>query len=136
MGRTLPRCDPTAYTLRRSTASSCDGPAKRGGSWGSAAAGGSTMPREPDIAFAQRLLRLGRREGDREGLRRALPELMLAADTAGEREEVRKLVQRLFTERGPLAESRWLDMRAAGRVAPFAYAWAVRRPHLVAGARR
>jgi hypothetical protein len=94
------------------------------------------MPREPDIAFAQRLLRLGRREGDRERLRLALPELMLAAETAGQREEVRKLVQRLFTERGPLAESRWLDMRAAGRVAAFAYAWAVRRPDLVAGARR
>jgi hypothetical protein len=90
----------------------------------------------PDIAFAQRLLALGRREGDRERLRLALPELMGAATTSQERDEVRKLVQRLLTARGPATESDWLDMRAAGRVAAFAYAWAIHRPDLVSGVRR
>jgi hypothetical protein len=94
------------------------------------------MPAEPNLPFAQRLLALGRREDDRERLRLALPELMAAATTADDRDEVRKLVQRLFTGRGPLTESEWLDMRAAGRVAAFAFAWAVRRPDLVSGVRR
>jgi hypothetical protein len=94
------------------------------------------MPEPPDVAFAQRLLALGRRESDRERLRLALPELMAAAATPQERDEVRNLVQRLFTASGPLAESQWLDMRAAGRVAAFAYAWAIRRPDLVSGVRR
>jgi hypothetical protein len=94
------------------------------------------LSREPDIAFAQRLLTLGRREGDRERLRLALPELMAAAATPRERDAVRTLVQRLFMGRGPLTESQWLDMRAAGRVAAFAFAWAVQRPDLVSGVRR
>ena len=92
------------------------------------------MPREPDVAFAQRLLRLGRRDSDRERL--ALPELMAAASTSRERDEVRKLVERLLTGRGQLSESRWLDVRAADRVAACAFAWAVRRPDLVSGVRR
>ena len=94
------------------------------------------MPREPDVAFAQRLLRLGRRDSDRERLRLALPELMAAASTSRERDEVRKLVERLLTGRGQLSESRWLDVRAADRVAACAFAWAVRRPDLVSGVRR
>jgi hypothetical protein len=93
------------------------------------------MPEPPDVAFAQRLLTLGGRDSDRERLRLALPELMAAATTSHERDEVRKLVQRLFTARGPLAESQWLDMRAAGRVAAFAYAWAIHRPDLVSRVR-
>jgi hypothetical protein len=94
------------------------------------------MPEPPDVAFAQRLLRLGRRELDHERLRLALPELMGAATTPHERDEVHKLVERLFTARAPLAESEWLDMRAAGRVAAFANAWAIHRPDLVSGVRR
>jgi hypothetical protein len=94
------------------------------------------MPSEPNLAFTQRLLALGRREGDRERLRLALPELMAAAATADDCEQVGELVRRLFTGRGPLTESEWLDMRSAGRVAAFAYAWAVRRPDLVSGVRR
>jgi hypothetical protein len=94
------------------------------------------MPPEPDVAFAHRLLRLGRRDDDHERLRLAVPELMAAATTAAERDDVRVLVQRLLTDRGRLAESRWLDMRAAERVAACAFAWAVRRPDLVSGVRR
>lgn len=93
------------------------------------------MP-EPDVAFAMRLLRLGRREGDHERLRLALPELLAAATTASERDDVRVLVHRLLTGRGPFAESRWLDMRAAERVAACAYAWAIHRPDLVSGVPR
>jgi hypothetical protein len=94
------------------------------------------MAHEPDIAFAERLLTLGRRDDDRERLRLALPELMAAAATPRERDAARRLVQRLLTGRGPLSESEWLDMRAAGRVAAFAFAWAVQRPDLVSGVRR
>jgi hypothetical protein len=94
------------------------------------------MPPEPDVALAHRLLRFGRRDDDHERLRLALPELMAAATTAHERDEVRLLVQRLLTGRGLLAESRWLDMRAAERVAACAFAWAIYRPDLVSGVRR
>ena len=93
------------------------------------------MP-EPDVALARRLLRLGRRDGDHERLRLALPELLAAATTPRERDHVRVLVQRLLTGRGLLAESHWLDMRAAERVAASAFAWAVHRPDLVSGVRR
>jgi hypothetical protein len=93
------------------------------------------MP-EPDVALARRLLRLGRRDGDHERLRLALPELLAAATTPRERDDVRVLVQRLLTGRGVLAESHWLDMRAAERVAASAFAWAVHRPDLVSGVRR
>jgi hypothetical protein len=94
------------------------------------------MPEPPDVGFARRVLRLGRRELDHERLRLALPELMAAATTRREREDVRVLVQRLLTGRGLLAESHWLDMRAAERVAASAFAWAARRPNLVSGVRR
>ena len=93
------------------------------------------MP-EPDVALARRLLRLGRRDGDHERLRLALPELLAAATTPRERGDVRVLVQRLLSGRGLLAESHWLDMRAAERVAASAFAWAVHRPDLVSGVRR
>jgi hypothetical protein len=93
-------------------------------------------PEPPDVAFAYRLLRLGRREEDHERLRLALPELMAAAQTPAERDDVRVLVHRLLTGRGLLAESRWLDMRAAERVAACAFAWAIHRPDLVSGVRR
>ena len=93
------------------------------------------MP-EPDVALARRLLRLGRRDGDHERLRLALPELLAAATTPPDRDDVRVLVQRLLSGRGLLAESHWLDMRAAERVAASAFAWAVHRPDLVSGVRR
>jgi hypothetical protein len=93
------------------------------------------MP-EPDVALARRLLRLGRRDGDHERLRLALPELLAAATTPPDRNDVRVLVQRLLSGRGLLAESHWLDMRAAERVAASAFAWAVHRPDLVSGVRR
>ena len=93
------------------------------------------MP-EPDVALARRLLRLGRRDGDHERLRLALPELLAAATTPPERDDVRVLVQRLLSGRGLLVESHWLDMRAAERVAASAFAWAVHRPDLVSGVRR
>jgi hypothetical protein len=93
------------------------------------------MP-EPDLALARRLLRLGRRDGDHERLRLALPELLAAATTPRERDDARVLVQRLLTDRGVSAESHWLDMRAAERVAASAFAWAVHRPDLVSGVRR
>jgi hypothetical protein len=93
------------------------------------------MP-EPDVALARRLLRLGRRDGDHERLRLALPELLAAATTPPDRDDVRVLVQRLLGGRGLLAESHWLDMRAAERVAASAFAWAVHRPDLVSGVRR
>jgi hypothetical protein len=90
---------------------------------------------EPNVAFAREVLRLGRGR-DRERLRLALPELMAAAESAQEREEVRRLVHRALTAPGPGAEPRWLDMRAAERVADYALVWAVRRPDLVPGVRR
>ena len=93
------------------------------------------MP-EPDVALARRLLRLGRRDSDHERLLLALPELLAAATTPRERDDVRLLVQRLLTGGGLRAESHWLDMRAAERVAASAFAWAVRRPDLVGGVRR
>ena len=93
------------------------------------------MP-EPDVALARRLLRLGRRDGDHERLRLALPELLAAATTPRERDDVRLLVQRLLTGGRLRAESHWLDMRAAERVAASAFAWAVHRPDLVSGVRR
>jgi hypothetical protein len=93
------------------------------------------MP-EPDVALARRLLRLGRRDGDHERLRLALPELLAAATTPPDRDDVRVLVERLLSGRGLLAESHWLDMRAAERVAASAFAWAVHRPDLVSGVRR
>jgi hypothetical protein len=93
------------------------------------------MP-EPDVALARRLLRLGRRDGDHERLRLALPELLAAATTPPDRDDVRVLVQRLLSGRGLFAESHWLDMRAAERVAASAFAWAVHRPDLVSGVRR
>jgi hypothetical protein len=93
------------------------------------------MP-EPDLALARRLLNLGRRDGDHERLRLALPELLAAATTPRERDDARVLVQRLLTDRGLSAESHWLDMRAAERVAASAFAWAIHRPDLVSGVRR
>jgi hypothetical protein len=74
--------------------------------------------------------------GDHERLRLALPELLAAATTPHERDDARVLVQRLLTDRGLSAESHWLDMRAAERVAASAFAWAVHRPDLVSGVRR
>jgi hypothetical protein len=74
--------------------------------------------------------------GDHERLRLALPELLAAATTPRERDDARVLVQRLLTDRGLSAESHWLDMRAAERVAASAFAWAVHRPDLVSGVRR
>jgi hypothetical protein len=74
--------------------------------------------------------------GDHERLRLALPELLAAATTPHERDDARVLVQRLLTDRGLPAESQWLDMRAAERVAASAFAWAVHRPDLVSGVRR
>jgi hypothetical protein len=73
---------------------------------------------------------------DHERLRLALPELLAAATTPRERDDARVLVQRLLTDRGLPAESQWLDMRAAERVAASAFAWAVHRPDLVSGVRR
>jgi hypothetical protein len=92
------------------------------------------MSAEPNVVFARDLL--AGHDRDPERLRLALPELMAAAQTARERDEVRRLVQRLLTGPGPFAEPRWLDMRAAERVAGFALAWAIRRPDLVSGVRR
>jgi hypothetical protein len=74
--------------------------------------------------------------GDHERLRLALPELLAAATTPRERDDARVLVQRLLADRGLPAESQWLDMRAAERVAASAFAWAVHRPDLVSGVRR
>jgi hypothetical protein len=92
------------------------------------------MPAEPNVAFARDLL--AGHDRDHERLRLAVPELMAAARTARERDEVRRLVQRLLTGAGPFAEPAWLDMRAAERVAGYGLAWAVRRPDLVSRVRR
>jgi hypothetical protein len=92
------------------------------------------MPAEPNVAFARDLL-VGH-DRDHERLRLALPELMAAAETARERDEVCRLVERLLTGPVPFAEPAWLDMRAAERVAGYALAWAIHRPDLVSGVRR
>jgi hypothetical protein len=92
------------------------------------------MPAEPNVAFARDLL--ADHDRDNERLRLAVPELMAAAETARERDEVRRLVQRMLTGPGAFAEPRWLDMRAAERVAASALAWAIQRPDLVSGVRR
>jgi hypothetical protein len=93
------------------------------------------MPAEPNVDFARQLLALGD-DHDPERLRLALPELMAAAQSARDRDEVRRLALRLLTGPGPFAEPRWLDMRAAERVAASAFTWAIERPDLVSGARR
>lgn len=92
------------------------------------------MPAEPNVAFARDLL-VGH-DRDHERLRLALPELMAAAETTRERDEVCRLVQRLLTGPVPFSEPAWLDMRAAERVAGYGLAWAIRRPDLVSGVRR
>jgi hypothetical protein len=92
------------------------------------------MPAEPNVAFARDLL-VGH-DRDHERLRLALPELMAAAQTVRERDEVRRLVHRVLTGPGPFAEPRWLDMRAAERVAGCALAWAIHRADLISGVRR
>ena len=93
------------------------------------------MPADPNVDFARELLRLGD-DHDPERLRLALPELMAAAQSPSEREEVQRLALRLLTGPGPFDEPRWLDMRAAERVAAWAFTWAIERPDLVSGARR
>jgi hypothetical protein len=92
------------------------------------------VPAEPNVGFARQLLALGD-DHDPERLRLALPELMAAAATARERAEVRRLAERLLTGPGPFAEPRWLDMRAAERVAASAFALAIERPDLISRAR-
>ena len=94
----------------------------------------SDMPAEPNVDFARDLL-VGH-DRDHERLRLALPELMAAANTTRDREEVRRLVERLLTGPGPYDEPAWLDMRAAERVGGYGFAWAVHRPDLVSGVRR
>src|SRR4051794_2925795 len=61
---------------------------------------------------------------------------MAAAESAHERDEVHRLALRLLTGPGPFAEPRWLDMRAAERVAAAGFTWAIERPDLVSDARR
>jgi len=95
----------------------------------------SFMSAEPDVAFARQLLGLGR-DRDHERLRLAVPELMAAAESADERDEVSQLVVRLLTDPARFDEPPWLDMRAAERVAACALAWAIQRPDLVSRVRR
>jgi hypothetical protein len=88
-----------------------------------------------NVALARELLSAGH-GGDDERLRLALPELMAAAHTALDRDEVQSLVERLLYARRARARAVAVDMRAAERAGDAALAWAVARPDLVAGIRR